>query len=327
MQETTVRLVRFLVGGALLISGALQLFGLPGDVPSWASFINDHGRDALSLGLIALGVLVIIDPRRMVERWWPAVFGNTAEASAADAEERATLEAELAAVNEGLQQARKNNESLDAIAKDFKSLTKERDQLNQALRQSIEDRRTLGYQLSARDAQIEALKAGPPRAPFDGTLEQFVKAWLDPAWDLALRRLVSIRQEMERTNGYQSQLLQRAVIEPATLAKSNVNRWMQHDNDAPSESFDALVTAMYRSYESIVEHINRGSEAVGWFWVSTAPRELGEWASLDEKTCDRLRELTAASEFANSQIYRACREVIEGGAGKIHRDRIIGHVP
>ncbi len=100
---------------------------------------------------------------------------------------------------------------------------------------------------------------------------------------------------------------------------------MRHDNDAPAETLGALAAKMYKQCERIVEHTWRDGQTFGHTWV-TKPRELSEWQEIDKGTCDRLRELTAAPEFANSKLRAACREVIEGGAAKIYRDRILGYV-
>lgn len=175
----------------------------------------------------------------------------------------------------------------------------------------------------------EAEGYAAPR-PYDDKIIQWVNAWLEPAWDKAIPYLLELRDEQKRiaepVHQYQALLLQEAVIEPAARARGDVQKWIRHDTDAPLESLDTLAAAMYRQYERMVAHIWQAGAAFGVTWWHK-PRQLEEWQEIDKGTLDRLRELTAAPEFGDSELRPACREVIEGGAGKLYRDRILGRGP
>jgi len=55
------KLVRWIVGSLLLVSGLLQLLGLPGDIPTWLSLRSRLGwRTVLNVAMMLLGLALII---------------------------------------------------------------------------------------------------------------------------------------------------------------------------------------------------------------------------------------------------------------------------
>src|SRR5438445_1099104 len=62
------KLVRWVVGTLLLVSGLLQLLGLPGDIPTWLSLRSSLGwRTVLSVAMMLLGLALMIGVKHFLD--------------------------------------------------------------------------------------------------------------------------------------------------------------------------------------------------------------------------------------------------------------------
>jgi hypothetical protein len=63
-----MKLIRWIVGALLLVSGLLQLLGLPGDIPTWLSLRSRLGwRTVVSVAMMLVGVVLMLGVRHFFD--------------------------------------------------------------------------------------------------------------------------------------------------------------------------------------------------------------------------------------------------------------------
>jgi hypothetical protein len=150
-------------------------------------------------------------------------------------------------------------------------------------------------------------------------LVQFTDAWFFPAWDAAMTVVIDVRGHIERAEGERTKaLFQLGVID------ESVARWRlleekvhQDQGDLP---LDELLSNAYEKYEHLVRWIVQGGETNGFNFGDN--RHVADWTRVDEKMCDRLRDLVALPELRASRIKRRIEELEAGGVPKAMRERL-----
>lgn len=175
--------------------------------------------------------------------------------------------------------------------------------------------------------KINSLEAElhPPPAATDAELIVFLEAWFDRSWSAAINWIYAIRQRFV-AKGVVGQLFHEAVATPAEHARTAVNAKLQHPQGTQA-SLDHVIALAYEQYEAMIRWVWFGGSEVNWPFSNPEDAErkrAKELIDIDGRMRDRLRELVARPDFANSELRQVFKRVEEGGSGKECRDRIAG---